>query len=391
VPFAHIVQKLRREGHDLRFSSYSLASMAAQAGRFTRPVNQRDSVLSTCSYGIHLDTAALAGTLQRNAEAMGIRRIDADIADMERDESGTFTAALLADGTHIDGDLFVDCSGDEERVLRHCDDNGWESWEDWLPTDRFVTATIDADAAVAPYSLAQAFHAGWLQYVPTRKCASVTVFYRDGVASHAEAEDLLSQFAGVEVTSSESGASAFGRRSVFWRDNCIALGSAAVQIDPIGSTNLTLLQRAIASLLQLLPGEQRARAEADEFNRRMQTLYNRARDFAFLHYKLNGRNGETFWDGCREIAATDSLDYLVKLYRNLGRIVLCDEEPFDESCWVNLFDEHGITPRQGSRVADGMRPEVLADHLERMRAAMIDELRRMPLHSDYLAGTGGDA
>ena len=391
VPFPHIVRTMRKAGQDLRFSSFSLASMAAQAGRFTRPVNQVDSVLSTCSYGVHADTELLAAVLRDNAEAAGIEFVEGGITGIEREESGIINAVLLDDGSRIEGDLFLDCSGTSSLLLQHCGDDRWESWQARLPADRFITATIDPDASVAPYSLAQAFDAGWLHYVPTQGSATITVFYKDGVKTPEQATELLSQFAGTEVEPEDQGATEFGRRAVFWKDNCIAMGAAAVRIDPVGSTNLTLLLRGITNLLQLLPGDPHSTVEADEFNRRMQTLCDRARDFAFLHYKLNGRKGEAFWDDCRNSEATEALDYMMDLYRSRGRIVLCDEEPFDESGWVNLFDEHGVTPEQDYRVADSVRMEVFAEHLERMRAAMIDELRRMPLHSDYLAEIGGDS
>ena len=388
VPFPQIVQKMRRSGGDLRFSSYSLASMAALAGRFTRPVNEVGSVLSTCAYGIHADMQRLALLLRKTAGSAGIRFVDGGIGAVERGESGDIDAVRLADGTRIDGDLFFDCSSDC-GLLGHLGDPGWQSWQEWLPADRYVTARVDPDPVVAPYSQALAFDAGWIHYVPTQHSASTTVFYRDGEASAARARELLLQFAGGDTASFAEGETRFGRRAQFWSGNCIAMGPAAVRIDPVGSSNLALLQRAIANLLQLLPGDAGGRAEASEFNRRMQTLCDRARDFAFLHYRLNGRHGEPFWDRCRTIAAPDALAYTMRLYRSTGRVVLCDEEPFDEASWVNLFDEHGILPRQDYRVADGIGEDVFRDHLDRMRGTMIDELRRMPLHNEYLAGLGG--
>jgi tryptophan halogenase len=112
----------------------------------------------------------------------------------------------------------------------------------------------------------------------------------------------------------------------------------------------------------------------------------RARDFAVLHYKLNGRRGERLWDAFRETTAPALLDYKIRLYQSRGRVAMYDEEPLDEMSWINLFDEHGVRPHHYSPIADGFSAAELEAHVERARTIMIDELKKMPLHADYLSG-----
>jgi tryptophan 7-halogenase len=105
-----------------------------------------------------------------------------------------------------------------------------------------------------------------------------------------------------------------------------------------------------------------------------------------LHYKLNGRHGEPFWDACRAMPVPDALDYRLRLYEARGRIVLYDEEPFEEASWINLFDEMGVRPRHYNPIADGVQPGELQSFVDRVRAVMIAELGKMPTHADYLSG-----
>jgi tryptophan halogenase len=80
-----------------------------------------------------------------------------------------------------------------------------------------------------------------------------------------------------------------------------------------------------------------------------------------------------------------SLEYKMRLYQGRGRIAMYDEEPLEDASWANLYDEHGVRPRNYSPIADGFAVAELKAYAERARAIMIDELGTMPLHGDYLA------
>jgi tryptophan halogenase len=134
-----------------------------------------------------------------------------------------------------------------------------------------------------------------------------------------------------------------------------------------------------------LPGERCAKTEASEYNRLTALQQDHARDFAALHYKLNGRQGEPLWDSCRAMRVPDTLEYKIRSYESRGRVALYDEEPLEETSWLNLFDEHGVRPRHYSPIADGFDRAELQAHVERVRAIMLDELAKMPTHGEYLS------
>jgi tryptophan halogenase len=385
LSFHHIVRKLRKSGIDVRYANYSLASLAAQSGRFSRPSGDPGSVLSSTRYGLHVDYDDLAERVRRDATATGVTIVEGKITGISRNDDGTIAAVLLDDDRRVEAGLFVDCSNDGMQLADRIRDLEWQPWSRFFPFDRFVTASVSPDPAIAPFSQSQAYRDGWIHYVPTPHRSALTAFFSSEAASDEQVGELLQQFAGCDLDGPASGACQFGRRSVFWSGNCVAIGPAAVHIDPVGCSNLSLLQQGIDRLLRLLPGSSDTTVEAAEYNRQMVALCERARDFAFLHYKLNGRQGDPAWDAVRVAAAPSALDYTIRLYESRGQVVLYDEEPLGEASWINLFDEHGIRPRNYNRIADGTDIGVLQDHLARMRAAMIDELKKMPLHSEYLA------
>jgi tryptophan halogenase len=389
VSFHHIALRLRRDGAPLRLSNFALAALAAQAGRFMRPSPDPASVLSTCHYGLHLDCDRLAGLYRAEAERLGVRVARGHLQRVERTADGALGAVQTSVGERVEGDLFLDCTGVEARLLTALEGNGggtgWEAWDPWLPCDRVLAAVVDDPVAPPPYSHAEARAAGWTRSLPLQGRTAFTALYATAHGDEEAALRQLKQLAGGRpLQDLHSHYVRFGRRRTPWLRNCIALGGAAALIDPVGLSNLQLLRAGADLLLQLLPSDADAAAEAAEFNRRFTALLDHARDFALAHYRLNGRSGEPFWDDCRAMHIPDTLDYKLRLYECRGRVPLYDEDPLEEDSWANLFDEHGLRPRAYTPIADGFRTTDLQSHVQLVRTVMLEAVKKMPAHADYL-------
>jgi tryptophan halogenase len=386
APFPHLLHRLRGDGVSLRLANYSLAALAAQAGRFARPGLDAHSVLTTCDHGLHLPCKPLTEQLQAAARSAGVVRGSGIFQHVERNTAGDVAAVAMDDGQRVGGDWFLDCT--QAGVLSAGDGRACEreSWSDWLPCDRFMTACVSTSRPPPPYSHAQAHRAGWIRHLPIQGQMLFTEFHRSNCISEDEALAQLKHAAGSELSGIRSGALEVGRRIRPWSRNCITLGAAAASIDPVGASNLHLLRPAMQRLLGLLPATRDADALADEYNRQTAAELDGARDFAVLNYKLNGRSGDPMWNECRDMAVPSSLEYKIRLYESRGIVAMYDEEFFEEIAWINLFDENGVRPRQYKAVADGFSGEQIQAHVGRVRAAMIDALAKMPTHAEYLAG-----
>jgi tryptophan halogenase len=389
VAFHHLAMRLRQEGFPLRLANYSLAALAAQAGRFCRPAQDPRSVLSTCQYGLHVDCVQLAELLRAEAEALGVARVPEALRSVERADDGTITAIRTAGAARVEGDLFLDCTGSEARLMDDSGDAGWVDWSSWLPCSSVVSARTGSRHSPPPYSLAAADSAGWVRHLPMQGRTWLVGFHDPAYSSTEEVVDALRKSAQTDLEDVRQGALRFGRRTEAWQGNCLALGGAAVLIDPLATTNLQLLRTAIDRLLRLLPAERSARVEALEYNRLTALQLDNARDFAALHYKLNGRHGEPFWDARRAMSVPETLEYKMRSYESRGRVAMYDEEPLEEVSWLNLFDEHGVRPRRYSPLADGFTLAELRAHVGRVRTIMLEELASMPLHADYLSRLQG--
>ena len=299
---------------------------------------------------------------------------------------------MTAEGAPIGGDLFLDCSDSGVLVATGGARPGWVDWSEWLPCDRMLIARCDGAPAPAPYSYAEATPAGWIRHLPLRGETWLTYFYAADRISAADAEAALTARAcAAGLRDTAAGALRCGRLAEPWRGNCVTLGRAAARIDPVGIGNLQLWRLMLDRLLQLLPGGSECAAEAAEYNRQVNGLLDGARDFAALHYRLNGRRGEPFWDAARETALPGPLAHRLRLYEHCGRIVQYDQEPLADASWVNLFDEHGVLPRHVSRIAAGADVARLDTHVTRIREVMIDALQAKPTYADFLRRFEGAA
>jgi tryptophan halogenase len=359
VAFHQLAARYRATGQPLRLADFSLAAIAAQAGRFSRPSNDPRSPLSTLDYGLNLDKASFAALLKSAAKGVTHHAAPFRSATIgDRVES-----IMLESGAEITGDLFLDCSGAQAVLASAL--SPFESWKHWLPCDRVIESANPAEGVPPSYTVAAAHASGWRRTVP------LVGGQGDAILSSSAHADL----GGVAFES--------GRRASFWTANCIALGAAASLADPVHPVGLHLVQSGLRRLLMLFPNAA-AGPEAAEYNRILHGEAERARDFVIAHYKTNGRVGEPLWDAARAMAVPEQLQYKLDLFASRGRVPMYDEEIFDRPDWVSLLDEQGLRPRRYDALADTIPEPALTQHFARLRQILIETAKTMPSHAEAL-------
>jgi tryptophan halogenase len=383
IAFHQLAGRARAEGATIRLADYSLAALCAQAGRFARPSTDGRSPLSSYDYGLHLRLTDYAAALKRAAERFGARSKPARVDGLDRRPDGAIAALRLSDGERIEGDLFLDCTGSEARLLSEVSP-AFVDWRAWLPCDRAISGSARDDRIPPLYVHAEAHGAGWRRSIPLDGFRSETLFYASDSLSDERAHEACRSALEPSEGPLRRSAVRTGHRREIWSGNCIGLGASAAVLDPIESPTLHLLQNALTRLISLFPAAARPPVEAAEYNRLTVSELERARDLAILHYKANAREGETLWDRCRALEVPESLAWKIELYRSRGRVPLYDEEVYDETAWIMAFDEQGLRPRRYDPLANGIEPSRIEAHFRRLREAIIGAARDVPPYGDYL-------
>jgi tryptophan 7-halogenase len=367
IAFHQLVAKMRADGEAVNIANYSVAALCAQSGRFARPTSDQRSVLSTMAYGLHLEIRGYRDALKADALAHGVIAVDGEVAGLTLSHEQLIDSVLLRDGERASGDLFLDCTGQTRTLTGRMPRAAFESWSHWLPCDRCLVTASPIDAPPPPYTHVDAHQTGWQSFASTRDMIGEALVYQHG------------------ATEREAYAFTSGRMAKPWTGNCIAIGGAAAIIDPVASTQLHLAGSAIGRLLRLFPHDRACRIEAAEYNRQTIEELENVRDFAILHYKANGRIGELFWDASRAMGVPDRLAHKIALYESTGRLALHDEESFEASDWIALFDALGVRPQCYDAMADAINRAHIDQYLQQIRQAMLKAVATVPAHEVYLA------
>ena len=351
TPFHQHWLKLRESGEVEGIERFSIASVAAQQGRFARPVTDPRSVLSHYSYAYHFDARLLEDYLRRYAEARGVVRVARELAEVQlRGTDGFIEALKLDDGSALQADLFIDCGGAPNRLAQPIG-IPLVDWSHWLPCDRGVAIRCRAVEDPPPFSLSIARSFGWQWRVPLQGSVDSGYAYSSRFVRDDDALSALSgNLPGESLDSARTLKFTAGRPREFWSRNYLTLSGAA--IEPLETTSLHLVQTGVARLLTLFPVARYSAEDIDEYNRLTILEHERIRDFLILHYKATERRDTPFWDYCREMSIPDSLHERIELFRDSGRISLRDEEHFNEDSWLSVLLGQGIAPRSYDPLAD---------------------------------------
>ena len=312
--------------------------------RFTRPVPDPRSVLSTFAYAFHFDAslyAPICADSPSNAacsaiERQGRRRGTARRGWVHRPRSCS-TA-----GERIEGDLFIDCSGFRGLLIEQALQTGYEDWSHWLPCDRAVAVPCaSAGALTAVYALHGArAPAGSGAFRLQHRIGNGYVYCSRSSATTKRPPRLLGNLDGEALAEPRLLRFITGRRSKFWNRNCVALGLASGFMEPLESTSIHLIQSGITKLLQLFPDRNFDPLLIAEYNRQTQQEFERIRDFLILHYNATEREDSPFWRYCRNMDIPDTLRTRTAHFRQSGRSC----RP-DRSCSRNRAGSPSCTAR----------------------------------------------
>jgi tryptophan halogenase len=387
IPFHQLYLRERQRRVIPDISAWAMSAVAASQGKFVRPGRGAQYPLNQMLYAFHFDAGLYARFLRNYAERAGVRRIEGKVVDVKlRGEDGHVESIALGDGQSIEGELFIDCSGFRGLLIEQALETGYEDWTQWLPCDRAIAAPCTHGGPLSPFTRSTAHESGWQWRIPLQHRMGNGHVYCSSFISDDDAERVLVENLEGELLGDPRRLSfTTGRRKLAWNKNVITMGLSSGFVEPLESTSIHMIQAGIARLISLFPDKRFNPIERDEYNRRMQSLFEWVRDFIILHYKAMNRDDSPFWKQCAATDIPDSLAGRIDQFRNKAR-VFADAELFNVTSWVSVMLGQGIVPEEYEPVVDGLDERKVADALEQMRAAMLETAARLPTHEEFIAG-----
>ncbi len=379
--FQHFWLHGRTRGHDQSYDEYCTELVAAMQGRFGHLPGDGTN------YAYQLDSGRYARFLRGMAEQDGVHRIEGRIARVELDSTTGDIAALALDGDRrVEGDLFLDCTGFRALLIEGALHAGFDDWTHWLPCDAAIAVQTESVAPPVPYTRAMAHDAGWQWRIPLQhRVGNGLVYCSRYLDRDAALDRLLGNVEGKVLTEPNFLRFTTGARRRQWHRNCVAIGLSGGFMEPLESTSIHLIQRAILRLLRLFPQGRISPADIAEFNDQQHQDMEQIRDFLILHYKVTDRRDSPFWRQCADMDVPDTLAQKIALFRETGRVFRRNDELFGENSWVQVMMGQGIVPESHHPIAAKLGDTELDRLLSMLRTRTADAVAAMPPHAAYLA------
>ena len=272
----------------------------------------------TVNYGYHLDAGRFAALLHRHAvEKLGVGYVAGNVRRVESHADGDIAALALDTGERIDGDLFVDCTGQRALLIGAHYGEPFHSVRSLLFNDRAIAVQVphaEAEEAIASVTRATAQSAGWIWDIGLGTRRGLGHVYSSAHVDEAAAQRALRRY--VERTSPGIDADALNTRTIAfepgyrktpWVRNSVAVGLSAGFVEPLEASALALIEQSASIIAGQLPRDRRIMdVVARRFNGKMGYHWERIVEFLKLHYATSRRDDSAYWldnrvaDSCPE-------------------------------------------------------------------------------------------
>jgi tryptophan 7-halogenase len=374
--------KATRNGLNISFQNFCLTAVAAQNGRMLLP-DEVTSAFGRTDYGYHMQTMAYVGYLKSIAAALGVKIYEVPNVIVEREENGSIAALLIDGSLRVEGQLFVDATGEDAVLIGHSLGVPREYWRQYFSVDRVLSARAPAFTSIPPFAEIRTARAGWTALHPNQVATGVLHAYSNGILSDEAALESATAASGVKLADVSFHSVNPGVRSRVWEGNCVAVGGSACILDPIHDVDLHALQLGVVHLLSLFPVSEQFAAERAEYNRIMRSYYERIRDFQCAFYAVSSYDG-VFWQQARDQAVPQPLSHKIATFRARGDIAPMEDETFSPESWQAIFTGLGVMPESWPPAIDRISPNRVNEGIRRTLEFIKGKVLEQPTHDGYL-------
>ena len=375
--FLHGWLRASAEGFNVPLEGFSTAAVAARSGRMVL----EDAAGGELRRGCHLQAVPYAAYLKSRAVRGGVTLHLATAVSIEQNADGTMSAVRVEGGERLPAELFIDASG-PQAVL-----SGGRAGQERPPCDppfganRIVTALAPAFTTPPPFAEIRTGSEGWTALHPACGATGVLHAFRGDLTPDERAVAAAEAAAGTALTQIAVRSVASCACRELWSGNCVAVGTAGAQLDPLHQFDLHVLQLGIVYLLALLPGTLTFDAERVEYNRALHAHLERLREFQSAFYALAPRIGP-FWPDPAFRSTT--LAHTLATFQASAYLPPQEGESLRPESWYLCLLGLGVRPERWPPTTDRIDRRRLHAELNRLLAATRAQVRAQPTYPAYL-------
>jgi len=377
--FQHFWLRAKEIGIAKAYGEYNLEWRAAMANKFSRLPDDG------LKHAFHMDASEYAKFLRRYCSHFDLNRIEGIIDKVNlNQESGNIESLSLQSGEVVEGDLFIDCTGQRALLISDALGVGYEEWGHWLPCDSAIAVQTESVNPPLPYTRSIAHHSGWQWQIPLQtRVGNGLVYSRRFIDDDKAKELLLRNIEGDTITEPRPIKFRTGRRAQQWHKNCVAIGLASGFLEPLESTSIHLIQSGIIRLLRQFPLYGLDEVDIQNYNDETVFEIERIRDFIILHYHVTDRRDSEFWRHCSSMEIPDRLQNKIDSFKQSGRIKIEEGEMFGDS-WSQVMFGQGLMPEHHHPIINTLSDQEVQQFMDTISNEIQTSLQQLGSHQQYV-------
>ncbi|GGD60708.1 tryptophan halogenase family protein [Lacimicrobium alkaliphilum] len=305
------------------------------------------------AYGYHFDSALLGQFLAEHAQKKGVSRIYANVTDVIVRNDGNLSGVRLDDGSLIEADFFIDCSGFDALLMQKTLKVGFKSYKESLFNDAAVVMPTAISDVLPAETKSTALTNGWAWKIPLRNRFGNGYVYSSDYIDSNQAETELREHLGLLESDTDARhlKMKVGRVEKHWYKNCLAVGLSQGFIEPLEATAIALSFNTIAQFMQYFQQGQFTNKYESEFNRDINGRFDGIRDYVVCHYKANQRTDSDYWrDNAANPNISDTLNKILTLWQKspdfAGDMVKYNLiGAYQPKSWACMLAGYGVFPK----------------------------------------------
>lgn len=332
-------------------SYYTLQSHLMARG--TTPIiktgNKLQSYLPILAFAYHVDNGRMIAYLTKKGIEAGVnhvvRRIaDAVIRPVDGDPDPHVSHLVSEDGEEIACDFYIDCSGFPSFLLGNKLGDEFHSYAASLYTDRAYAFNAPHGGNPMPYTTARTMNNGWCWTVPMIADNHHGYVFSSAHCSEDEAIEEVRKLH-PDMTNARMLRFKSGRHERVWIGNVYAIGNAYAFVEPLESSGLMMIQRAINALVRAFPISPDSQVMRRFINGTIGRDWDRLRWFLASHFKFNRRLDTPFWQENREKVDVSGIQEALDVYETCGPLSLLPRamrQSLNDQLGFLFFGLHGF-------------------------------------------------
>lgn len=362
----------------------------------------------------HLD-AQLFGQFLKEKIALpnGVKHIIGDVHSHKKDQIGNIIQIFMVDGTTLNSDLWIDCTGFKSILLE-----GWMGSE-FKPFDKYLANDmawacrlpyIDREREMHNVTDCHALDNGWVWNIPLwNRIGTGYVFSTRFVTPEDAQKEFRKHLAEKHSPKIAEEAQMFqvqirhGRRRRAWINNVVGVGLSYGFVEPLESTGLLTTHENIIKLVENLNRREGylTRTEIEGFNFAVEYDVLKFRDFVSQHYALSKRTDTPYWRWCTQLneycpeMMGDQMLVQAQYPNLMGNLV--GNQSYVSEYTGNMFIAAGMGVKSistkeliffsGDRLRKSQKEEEInytKRRYEEYRDFVIDHVKTLPSHYEFL-------